>query len=380
MTQGRVTKVARKSISKALNAAPLTISAGDMTVLLVEPDAQLRRRISDRLRGPGVTVLTAGSLTDATRLLDKTIDLSLVSGTLPDGRGIDFAERFNRGKSRGQAILLSDGQSFDDALTAVRSGFSDILIKPLDMNEMEKRVRLAIDRQRQQRVSQTRIERLRRICKKLNQAREDVARQVDVICSDLVNAYQELATQMNHVMQTNEFSSLIKGDLDLEVMLRKTLEFVLNKAGPTNAAVFLPATADEYSLGGYVNYDCTSESADVLLQHLADVVAPRVADRDGVLHITDNASLSIWIGDDAAYLQDSHVLSFACRHKGETLAVVTVFRDQASPFSPVVVETCEAIGPILAEYLHKLIRIHHRLAADNDHEADTGGGTNDLAA
>ncbi|MCE9589394.1 MAG: response regulator [Planctomycetes bacterium] len=372
----------RKNAHKPTRASGLPVGDPDFTVLLVEPEARLRRTLTDRLRGPGVTIITAASLADARREATRGIDLALVARQLPDGDGMELADQLNRGKTRGQAILLSDKPSATDAIAAVRAGFSDILTLPLDFSELDARVRQAIDRQRLQRLSQQRIERLRRICKKLNQAREDVAKQVDVICNDLVNAYQELATQMNQAMQTSEFTVLVKNDLDLESMLRKTLEFILQKAGPTNAAIFLPTTGDEYSLGGYVNYDCTSESADVLLQHLADVVAPKLADHEGagVVHVTDNETLSKWIGDDAAYLADSHVVAFACRHKGETLAAVTVFRDHANPFSPVVLETCAAIGPILGEYLHKLIRIHHRHIPDADDSSETDFGTGGLAA
>lgn len=372
--------MARRTVHKPFATTRLAIGPDEFTILLVEPEAQRRRALTDRLRGPGVTVVGVGSLADARRQLERGADLTLVARTLPDGSGVELAKDLNRDKQRGQSILISEDASFNEALSALRAGFNDILVQPFELTELEERVRLAIDRQRTQRLAQSRVVRLRRICKKLNQAREDVAKQVDVICSDLVNAYQELATQMNHVMQTNEFSALVKGDLDLESMLRKTLEFILQKAGPTNAAIFLPASSDEYSLGGYVNYDCTSESADVLLQHLADVVAVKVGQHEGLVHITDNDSLGQWIGDDAAYLADSHVITFACRHKGESLAVVTIFRDQSSPFSPVLLETCEAVGPLLGEHLHKLIRIHHRMAVDSESDLDTDQDTGGLAA
>src|SRR5690606_37867773 len=135
--------------------------------------------------------------------------------------------------------------------------------------ELNQRVDAAIDRHRRDAQREQRTKRLRRLCRKLNEAREEVTQQVDVLCNDLVTAYQELANQMQQVVQTSEYAGLIRDELDLEGLLRKTLEFLVHKAGACNAAIFLPATADEYSLGGYVNYDCTSDSADILLQHLA---------------------------------------------------------------------------------------------------------------
>lgn len=113
------------------------------------------------------------------------------------------------------------------------------------------------------------------MCRRLNTAREQVSQQVDTLCSDLVNAYQELADHMNQVTTATEFKGLIRNELDIESLLRTTLEFVLSRSGPTNAAIFLPTTSGDYSLGAYVNYDCPKETVDVLLDHLANVVAPR---------------------------------------------------------------------------------------------------------
>jgi hypothetical protein len=169
---------------------------------------------------------------------------------------------------------------------------------------------------------------------------------------------------MQQVSQTGEYSALVKGELDIESLLRKTLEFLLQKGGAMNAAIFLPATADEYSLGGYVNYDCTVESADVLLQHLADIVAPKLTDLTEPLVITDNQTLTKWIGDDAAYLADSHVVGLSARRDSEALAVLILFRDGSTPFDAAFLETCAAITPLLAQYLAKIIRIHHRHVLD----------------
>lgn len=346
-----------ESLSPLAGGAPFRI-------LLVDEAAHVRRLVTESLAGVASSMLCASSLAEARRWLDEApVDLALIDAHLPDGAGLELLRQLDTGRSCTQAILMTDQPTLENALEAIRAGAADFLIKPFKAGELSERVRQAIVRHRAGRQARQRIERLRRICKKLNQARDEVSQQVDILCNDLVSAYQELATQMNQVQQMSragDYASLIHNELDLEAMLRRTLEYLLQKAGPTNAAIFLPANADEYTLGGYVNYECTAESADMLLQHLADVVAPKVAGHEGLVHITDNAALAQWIGDDSAYLADSHVLTFACRHRGEPLAVLTLFRDGSQPFDAAVVETCAALGVVLAEHLAKLIRIHHR--------------------
>jgi DNA-binding response OmpR family regulator len=260
-----------------------------------------------------------------------------------------------------ESILISKELPTADMLfKAMRSGASDVLCMPLNGDELMSRLKLAHNRAVSKRRERRKIRKLQKTCDKLTQAHQDVSRQVDVLCNDLVTAYHDLASQMHETVQNNDFLSYVGNELDLEHVLRRTLEYVLEKAGPTNAALFLPAMADEYSLGGYVNLDGSRESTTMILQHLADVVAPKMADREHVLHITDNETMGKWIGADAAYLEDAHVLAVRCQHDEETLAVLIAFRDQSAPFAPEMVQTFDAISTLLAEQLSRVIRIHHR--------------------
>jgi hypothetical protein len=281
---------------------------------------------------------------------------------------MDLADELNKSRRNVATILVGNEPSVESAMKAIRVGASDYLVNPLNLEDANQRVRKVLAKQGKSRDQASRVRRLRRLCKKLNQARADVSKQVDILCNDLVTAYQELAGQMQQVVQATEFGAVIRDELDLEQLLRKTLEHLVEKAGPTNAAVFLPSSMDEYTLGGYVNYDCTPESADMLLQHLADVMAPKVAQRDDLLHITDNKSLSHLLAGDAAYLVDSHMIAFACRSENESLAVVALFRDSSDPFDQAVLDTAEAVGPLLGDSLARVIRIHHRGIDDDAFE------------
>lgn len=323
-------------------------------------------------------VVYARSLTEArARLTEKSVDLAVINPTLPDGSGLDLADELNKSRRITATILVGEEPSVGSAMKAIRIGASDYLVKPLDLQDAGERVRKVLAKQRKIRDQAQRVRRLRRLCKKLNQARVDVSKQVDILCNDLVTAYQELAGQMQQVVQASEFGAVIRDELDLEQLLRKTLEHLVEKAGPTNAAVFLPSSMDEFTLGGYVNYDCAPESADILLQHLADVVAPKIAHRDDIVHITDNQSLSHMLGGDAAYLVDSHMLSFACRSENESLAVVTLYRDGSNPFDQSALDTVEAVGPLLGDALARVIRIHHRSLDDDTYEDGYFGAPDD---
>src|SRR6185436_11876429 len=102
----------------------------------------------------------------------------------------------------------------------------------------------------------------------------------------------------------SEFNGLIRQELDVESLLRTALEFILAKTGPTNAAVFLPATSGDFSLGAYVNYDCPKDTADVLLDHLAVVIAPRMEHQAELKSLATPEELAAFLGDDAHWLAE----------------------------------------------------------------------------
>lgn len=331
-------------------------------VLLVEASPEHRTALEacgDKHRP--MSVVHAPTLDDARKYLaDHAVDLAVIAPQLPDGSGFDLTAELTRLSHTTAKIVLGSTADFAHAQRALRAGADDYVVDGLENGELASRVATALDRKTRDKAHVQRVQRLRRLCKKLNAAREEVSKQVDVLCNDLVTAYQELACQMQNVVQSSEYGNLIKDELDLEALLRKTLEHLMAKLGPSNAAIFLPATMDEYSLGGYVNYDCTKEAADLLLEHLADHLAPRVATQDDMVHLTQRADIERWIGEDAGMLGDANLLAVPCMYDGECLAVLVLFRDVDQPFAEEHLDRVSSLAPILGEALEKIIRVHHR--------------------
>ncbi len=340
-------------------------------LLLVDRDPALRTPL-ERCADVPATVLYAGSIAEARVLLhaEGPVDVALIDPDLGDGNGLDFAKELTAGTSVTQALVVSGSDRFELAQHAMRAGASDFLVKQsgaaelIDAALLADRVRAALTRRDQAHEQQRHIRRLKKLCKRLDAARAEVSDQVDILCNDLVTAYQELAVQMQDAVQASGFTAIIDGELDLETVLRKTLEHLVGKAGPCNAAIFLPASMDEYSLGGYVNYDCPKESADMLLQHLADVLAPRIGEHDQLVHVRDNAAMQVLMGDDWHYLADSRLITFACVADDEPLAVVALFRDENQPFPDGLEEACRTVADVMGETLARIIRVHHRATPD----------------
>ncbi len=288
------------------------------------------------------------------------IDLALIRTELPDGSGLTLTREISRGGKVPASILLADNPTIDQAVEAMRCGAVDIVSCRVAAAELILSVRAAIDRSTTARTREARIERLTRVCRRLNQARHEVTQQVSSLCGDLVNAYQELSGQVLELSIASEFNGLIRQELDVESLLRTALEFILAKTGPTNAAVFLPATSSDFSLGAYVNYDCPKDAADVLLDHLAGIVAPKMENETEMKVLSSYEDIAAFMGDDAHWLAESRAITFACHHDDECLAVVILFRDRRNPFPDSLVPTLRVIADLFGKQLARVIHIHHR--------------------
>lgn len=330
-------------------------------VLAVDQNPRFRGDVQRALAALGVRCDAAGTLAESRRALrEVAYDLVIVDERQADGCGLDLVRELSGASEPVRCIVTSDREGFDGVIEAMRCGAMDYITKPYRPAEIAGRVVAAIATLRRLRASERRVRRLKRICRRLDSARRDMSRQVDSLCTDLVTAYQELADQVTHSAMANEFALLIRSELDVEALLRTTLEYLLARTGPTNAAVFLPTGTHDFNLGAYVNCDVPRETADVLLDHLADVIAPRFEHEEGIVRLTTAEEIGRRLGGDASWLNDSCLLVFSCRQEGECLAVVALFRDRSNPFPDDLLPQLEVIRDLFGGQLDRIIRVHHR--------------------
>ncbi len=282
---------------------------------------------------------------------------------LPDGDGLALAGAVET--LRIPVILVAKRASIDLASCAIQHGAADLVERgAITDSDLAARILAVAQRFRSRRTARSdEPRRLFRLRHDLMQHNRLLTTQTGLCDSDLLHVTLERADTMKNVTNVSEFKGLIRGELDIEQLLRTTLEFVLARSGPTNAAVFLPTTSGDYSLGAYVNYDCPKETCDVLLDHLANAVAPRfetIRNGGGMAHLTDQAGLDEYLGDDADWLKDSHVVGFPCKHGEECLAVFMLFRDQSTPYALPLLEQVKTVGELFAAQLARVIHIHHR--------------------
>ncbi len=339
-------------------------------VLIVSGSRSERQRLASRLcdaqenngcdSGVG-SCEHADSVRGAMELIEADhFDLALIRAELPDGSGLELARRLASTTGSPAPIIVIDTPTLEQAVAAMRCGAVDIISPNAKGRELSNSVKNACAKARAGFDQQARIARLTKVCKHLNQARHEITNQVSSMCGDLVDAYQELSGQVTQLSVASEFNSLIRQELDVESLLRTALEFVLAKTGPTNAAVYLPSNSADFSLGAYVNYDCPKDAADVMLETLAGVIPPRMEKTKDLRAFNSRADIEAFLGEHAHWLSDHCLVTFACHHEGECLAVVALFRDRKHPFTEQMLPVFRTIAELFGKQLSRVIHIHHR--------------------
>lgn len=324
----------KRRSTAARMSGPLTPIEGRGVVVIAD-QRDVGRLLSSQAKaalGAAPAVLTFDEADD---LFALRPDLVLVAADDDNTRWRSLAREFE-GEFR--MVLASFTPTIEDAAEAMRLGMADLLQLDRTKREIAQRIGVMAGEARHKRAN-------------------DAPQPLTLVPAQ---ATVPAESDVDLVTVRAEFGVLARLELDVESLLRTTLEYVLHKIGPTNAAVFLPTAGEDFTLGAYVNYDCPKDCVDLLLDHVAASVAPAIeADPSMRLHRGEDA-LDELMGDHAAWLTGCEAVTFAAEHDGEMLAAVALFRDDRDPFDSRTLRRLGAIGEILAQQLARIIRVHHR--------------------
>lgn len=332
-------------------------------VLIAMPPCECRDLLARRVTRGGASILVAD---DAATGLEASrgggFEAALVGGfTMPVALDLIASLSERRGVS---CLLLTREPTMDDAVAGMQAGAIDVM--PLDANPQQVVDRVAAGVARCRRVREAasrgdeRATRLKKICRRLIASRREVVERSGEMCGEMARACRDLARQVDEARMTAEVGTLFRQELDLESLLRTALELLLKKTGPTNAAVFLPSTSGDYTLGAYANYDCSRDSVESVMEQLAGVISPAFETAEEPTVLATWPELNLALGQDAHLIDESTLAVVPCRNDDECLAVLAFFRDRAMPFDERLVRTLGLVGEVLGEQLARVIRTHHR--------------------
>jgi len=117
------------------------MSLAGATLLLLEDEPLLRRRLAAHLKQEGVDVTPVGTLAEAREALrNLSFDFALFDVNLPDGRSLALLSEKAVPANVVTVVMTAEG-GVSGAVEAMRHGAADYLVKPFDLDELA--VRLA---------------------------------------------------------------------------------------------------------------------------------------------------------------------------------------------------------------------------------------------
>ena len=316
-------------------------------------------RASDR-----PSVFRAANLAEAQRILrllanrGEALDLIIADSAQPDGRGADLLARAAEFQPEARLVITSGTPALTDGLELMRQGVIDYLPKPLVREQVGGQIARAARQRLIEVRNQRRLVRLKSAVRQLNQARHAVSRKVDLLCSDLVNAYADLSRQFEHVRVGEHLRRLLGSAVDLEQLLCHTMDWILRELGYCNIAVYLTGDDGQNELGAYMKHSVAGDPGvtDWLGRHLV----PRVTEAGGFFHGGPEVFEKNLTGADAiagaATLVRQTVMGVDCTYLAESLGTILVFRRAEKPFGANELELLKAAGPVFALALTTLVR------------------------
>ena len=122
-----------------------------VSMLLVDDEEKIRRRLGQALRDEGHEVVEAGSAREAQRQLgERPFDLLLADNVMPGMTGIELVRAVHAmpAAERPQVLMMTAHASVESAIEVMKLGALDYLQKPFEVDELLVVVRHALEHQR----------------------------------------------------------------------------------------------------------------------------------------------------------------------------------------------------------------------------------------
>ncbi|MEN8139864.1 MAG: response regulator [Thermodesulfobacteriota bacterium] len=112
-------------------------SSSMKTILLVDAEEPLRKRMAKALGKRGFTVFSAADRSEAMEILAaQRPDAAVVELRLPDGSGLELVKEAKERHGKLRFVVLTGYGSIATATAAIRLGALDYLTKPAETNEI----------------------------------------------------------------------------------------------------------------------------------------------------------------------------------------------------------------------------------------------------
>ncbi len=242
----------------------------------------------------------------------------------------------------------------------MRNGASDVFCLPRDLSVVKERIELVMSKNNTVQIETKKNDEIRRLYEEVHRAHGAAVEELESLGHTLANGHCDQEQQMRLVAVAAEFRTLVGQELEVESMLRTSLEYLLHRLGPTNAAVYIREGEVGWGIGAYINYDRQGENYSEFLQTLGEQ-ACSVVSQEKTLHVfTDGTSFTNWIDTDELDFEGNEVISVGCFDGEKCMAIIVFFRGDSNRFDDESLKIVETLSPLFGAQLGSILKIHRR--------------------
>lgn len=216
------------------------------------------------------------------------------------------------------------------AVSIAHLDFDAILLAPFEPEDVQLRLQQAQVRHSRRCDQQHRYQRMRSLCRQVNQKRRSLRDKVDLLCQNLVEANSQLAGTLQDLRRAYDMQTDLVGEYDQIYMLHKALRRMRASVPEVNAAVF--ACRDDAFLAHLTGY---WDDEPGFLPHLEDalqmtIVAEVMVQRKPVV-VADAGQCQHFSKPQRKALADTSLAGMPLVIQDEIVGVLVFYRAASRP-------------------------------------------------
>jgi hypothetical protein len=270
-------------------------------------------------------------------------------------------------------VVITGEPTFEMASWCLRMGVTDVIAWPCHKRELVGRLACAGERTSRDRARAHSRHRSAKTIKTLTKRLREAAVHPESQDLPTPTPTQNSDEAVARIKLATELETLLRQELEVEPLLRTSLEFVIRKLGAMNAAIFLPAGTGDFTLGAFVNYDAPRESAQTMLEDLCHALVPAYEDIAGQHVIAKGDEHAALRGIPTRFVGDATLCVQSLHYEGECIAILATFRDHRQAWDEPMLRSLRIVGDLFGQQLARAANTSQRHHTKDQWDQDADG-------
>ena len=197
---------------------------------------------------------------------------------------------------------------------------------------------------------------MRLLIKRLNWQRKKQAKQIDILCNDLVGAQREFIKRLDTISFTANFYKSILGTIDLSSLIFTASKLVNDQIADSNVAFFL-RQAESYELHMFENDRPISLEREQLENCFTPELVENICKSNKICTLEDMFAMGLQ--GNLTGLNKISAATIPLGPIGQSLGFILIYRSSQNKLTPDELETITVIAPGLSQAISSCQALSH---------------------